>query len=236
LPKECLDVGTFDTEQEKRASCERLESASALTRVAGPINQPRRRHLALPSRSKLALFFCSVSTFLMSDGQTIQDDFKMELDRNMTISDLQTAGAFGKQASTQLESALTAATRVEMARINAALAKLSPGDQNLARAQVFCAIDQDSRLGSMGPIQKIMVKNQPVFLCCKGCEAETKAHPDETLVKVQNLKDRSASGAQPQIGAHLGLRSVAKCVALHDSLHPLHPPIATNFSVPGNAS
>lgn len=28
---------------------------------ATPINQPRRHHLALPSRSKLALFFCSVS-------------------------------------------------------------------------------------------------------------------------------------------------------------------------------
>ena len=70
------------------------------------------------------------------------------------------------------------------------MAKLSPNDQTLARAQVFCAIDQDSRLGSMGPIQKVMVKDQPVFLCCKGCEAEAKAHPDETLVKVQNLMSR----------------------------------------------
>ena len=57
---------------------------------------------------------------------------------------------------------------------------------------MFCAIDQDSRLGSMGPIQKIMVKNQPVFLCCKGCEAEARAHPDETLLKVQNLMSRMA--------------------------------------------
>ena len=33
-------------------------------------------------------------------------------------------------------------------------------------------LDQDSRLGSMGPIQKLMIKGQPVFLFCKGCEAE----------------------------------------------------------------
>ena len=70
------------------------------------------------------------------------------------------------------------------------MAKLSPRRSASGPAQVFCAIDQDSRLGSMGPIQKIMVKGQPVFLCCKGCEAEAKAHPDETLLKVQNLMSR----------------------------------------------
>jgi len=52
-------------------------------------------------------------------------------------------------------------------------------------------IDQDSRLGSMGPIHKIMVKNNPVFLCCKGCVAEAMAHPDDTLLKVQNLMSRN---------------------------------------------
>lgn len=118
----------------------------------------------------------------------IQYEFKMELDRNMTISDLQSAGAFGNPGAARVE--LTPVSPAELARINAAMAKLSPPDQALARAQTFCAIDQDSRLGSMGPIQKVMLKNQPVFVCCKGCEAEAKAHPDETLLKVQNLMSR----------------------------------------------
>jgi hypothetical protein len=121
---------------------------------------------------------------------SIQYEFKMELDRQLTIGDLQSAGAFATPAVSPLETALAAASPAEVARIQAALGKLSPQDQALARAQVFCAIDQDSRLGSMGPIQKIMLKNQPVFLCCKGCEAEAKAHPDETLLKVQNLMSR----------------------------------------------
>jgi uncharacterized protein (TIGR02231 family) len=116
----------------------------------------------------------------------IQYEFKMELDRNMTISDLQSAGASSNATSTQL----APVTPAELARINAALAQLSPADQALVRAQVFCAIDQDSRLGSMGPIQKMMIKNQPVFLCCKGCAAEARAHPDETLVKLRNLMIR----------------------------------------------
>jgi uncharacterized protein (TIGR02231 family) len=118
----------------------------------------------------------------------IQYEFKMELDKNMTISDLQSAGTSGSAASAHAD--LPPVTPAEQSKINAALARLSPADQAAARAQVFCAIDQDSRLGSMGPIQKLMIKNQPVFLCCKGCEAEARTHPDETLVKLQNLLNR----------------------------------------------
>ena len=116
-------------------------------------------------------------------------EFKMELDRQMTISEFQSVGAFGSPNPVG-PLLLVAASPEEQARIDAAMAKLSPEDQRLARAQVFCAIDQDSRLGSMGAIQKLMLKNQPVFLCCKGCEAEARAHPDETLLKVQNLMSR----------------------------------------------
>jgi hypothetical protein len=117
----------------------------------------------------------------------IEYEFKMELDRQMTISNFQSAGVFGQPGGGHQ---IAPPSPAEIALINANMAKLSPQDQQLARMQVFCAIDQDSRLGSMGPIQKIMLKNQPVFLCCKGCEAEAKAHPDETLLKVQNLMSR----------------------------------------------
>ena len=120
----------------------------------------------------------------------IQYEFKLELDRNMTISDFQSAGVFGQPTPSGPLTVVAAVTPAEQARIEAALAKLNPDDQRLARNQVFCAIDQDSRLGSMGPIHKLMVKNQPVFLCCKGCEAEARTHPDDTLLKVQNLMSR----------------------------------------------
>ncbi len=120
----------------------------------------------------------------------IQYEFKMELDRQMTISSFQSAGVFGQQPQNPLEHFVAAATPAELARIAANMAKLSPDDQRLASGQVFCAIDQDSRLGSMGPIMKLTLKGQPVFLCCKGCEAEARAHPDETLLKVQNLMSR----------------------------------------------
>jgi uncharacterized protein (TIGR02231 family) len=117
----------------------------------------------------------------------IQYEFKMELDKNMTIGDPQTIGVLSQPG---VDLALAPLTPAEQAKIAAAMAKLSPADQALAQAQMFCAVDTDSRLGSMGPIQKVMLKGQPVFLCCKGCEAEARAHPDETLQRVQALMTR----------------------------------------------
>jgi len=78
-------------------------------------------------------------------------------------------------------------TSAEAAKIKLAMAKLTPEDRRIAEAQFVCAIDQDSPLGSMGPILKVVIKGQPVFLCCKGCLAEAQAHPDDTLVKMQKL-------------------------------------------------
>ncbi len=42
----------------------------------------------------------------------------------------------------------------------------------------------------MGPIIKVMAKNQPMLVCCKGCEAEVKAHPDDALIQLQRLMQR----------------------------------------------
>jgi hypothetical protein len=82
--------------------------------------------------------------------------------------------------------------RVEELQIKAALEQLDPADQKLAEAQKFCAIEPENRLGAMGKPIKVMVKDQPVFLCCKGCEKAAKADPDKTLATVKKLKETSA--------------------------------------------
>jgi uncharacterized protein (TIGR02231 family) len=121
----------------------------------------------------------------------IQYEFKLELDRQMTISSFQTAGVFADAAQPANPApAARSLTSTEQAQIKAAMAKLSAEDRRRAEAQVFCAIDQESPLGSMGPILKVTIKGQPVFLCCKGCEAEARAHPDETLAQLQKLMAR----------------------------------------------
>ena len=116
----------------------------------------------------------------------INFEFRLELDRNMTIGGFQTASGRGAAADAPLP-VISAADQV---KVRAAMEKLSPEDRKLAEAQVFCAIDQDTALGSMGPIIKVMAKTQPLFVCCKGCEAEVKAHPDEALVQFQRLMQR----------------------------------------------
>lgn len=77
------------------------------------------------------------------------------------------------------------------AKIKAALAKLSPENRKLAEEQMMCPISGD-RLGSMGTPIKIMLKGQPVMLCCDGCQKDAKANPDKTLAKVKELREAKA--------------------------------------------
>ncbi len=79
----------------------------------------------------------------------------------------------------------------EEAEIRAARAKLSPEERRLVEAQEFCPVMKDSRLGSMGVPFKVMVNDQPVYLCCKGCRTRALADPAKTLAKVEELKAKS---------------------------------------------
>jgi hypothetical protein len=86
----------------------------------------------------------------------------------------------------------------EEAEIKKNLAKLSDDDRKLAEAQKYCAIEDDNRLGSMGVPVKIVLKDskgkdQPVFLCCKGCKDDAMKDAEKTLAKVEKLKAKAKS-------------------------------------------
>ncbi len=85
--------------------------------------------------------------------------------------------------------------KVAEVEINASLAKLSPEDRRAAEAQGFCPIMTDNRLGAMGPPVKILIGNQPVFLCCKGCRTRALANAEQTLTTVGELKAKVAQTA-----------------------------------------
>lgn len=133
----------------------------------------------------------------------INYEFKLELDRQMSIGSFQNAGGLRTEAAPAALPTVTSRAANPMppmsttdeARVKAAMAKLTPEDRKLAQAQVFCAIDQDSPLGTMGPIIKVMCKDRPVFLCCKGCEAEAKTHPEQTLAKLDKLMAKMKGAA-----------------------------------------
>jgi hypothetical protein len=81
------------------------------------------------------------------------------------------------------------------AKVRAALAKLDPADQKLAQEQRFCAVMSKHRLGSMGTPVKVLVQDQPVFLCCESCEEKALKNPERTLAKVREL--RTKGDAEP---------------------------------------
>jgi hypothetical protein len=69
------------------------------------------------------------------------------------------------------------------AEIQDNLARLKPADRELAEAQRFCPVLK-RRLGEMGPPIKMVIKGQPVFVCCKGCARKAQANPEKTLAIV----------------------------------------------------
>jgi hypothetical protein len=77
------------------------------------------------------------------------------------------------------------------ATIKANLAKLPEQDRKLAEAQKYCAVETDDRLGAMGIPVKILIKDQPVFLCCKSCVDEARRDPDKTLARVKDLQAKA---------------------------------------------
>lgn len=83
--------------------------------------------------------------------------------------------------------------KVDEAKVKANLAKLSPDDRKLAEEQKWCAVENDSRLGAMGTPIKIMINDQPVFVCCKACIKSAKKDPEKTLEKVKELKAKAAA-------------------------------------------
>ncbi|HEY7326105.1 MAG TPA: hypothetical protein VH592_00590 [Gemmataceae bacterium] len=90
-----------------------------------------------------------------------------------------------KQALADPDSTLA---RVEDLHIKAVLDKLDPDDRKMAEEQRFCAVEMENRLGSMGKPVKVIIKEQPVFLCCKGCERRALTNPNKTLAAVKKLK------------------------------------------------
>lgn len=76
--------------------------------------------------------------------------------------------------------------------IRANLLKLDPQDREAAAEQKYCAVETANRLGKMGKPIKMTIKDEAVFLCCKGCEEEAKKDPDKTLARVEELKIQTA--------------------------------------------
>jgi membrane fusion protein, copper/silver efflux system len=104
-------------------------------------------------------------------------------------------GGTGARSESSEPAARPSATDDREARIRNNLAKLSAEDRALAAQQVFCAVLEESRLGTMGVPIKLQIGGTTVFLCCPGCRAQALSDPQATLARAGKLRDAHAAPA-----------------------------------------
>jgi hypothetical protein len=98
------------------------------------------------------------------------------------------AGSSGREGSSGVSGVRPSTPQDEDAKVKAAFARLPGEDRRLAERQYWCPILKNSRLGLMGTPVKVVLQEQPVFLCCETCRKDAFANPKETLAKVETLK------------------------------------------------
>jgi membrane fusion protein, copper/silver efflux system len=104
-------------------------------------------------------------------------------------------GGTGSKAESTEPAPRSSVTNDREAQIRDNLAKLSTEDRALAARQVFCAVLQGSRLGTMGVPLKLQIEGTTVFLCCPGCRAQALSNPKATLAQAARLRDAHTSPA-----------------------------------------
>ncbi len=111
-------------------------------------------------------------------------------------------------------------------QIAEALAQLSPADRELAVRQRTCPV-ADSRLGSMGPPEKVDVNGTPVFICCDGCRSALLSDPRTYLDKLAaaaDEADQTRVPAPPPEGGRPAAERTPASPALERSSSPEHAP------------
>ena len=93
-----------------------------------------------------------------------------------------------------------------LSKIPVTVAMLDESDRARIERQKVCAVS-GGKLGSMGTPVKVLVGDQPIYLCCRGCLGKVQANPDAYLQKV------APAGSQAQAGASSGRIVVASATA-----------------------
>lgn len=169
---------------EKTSTGRDYDIVGRVTELAPDKSKIKIDHQAIPGYMQaMEMTFKVAGPEAVKDIQ-VGDDVKgkLRVDGEATIIALAKAVTASKSPDSRKVSDAAAAIKAE-------LAKLDPKDRELAEAQSLCPIT-DEPLGSMGPPTKVLIKGQPVFLCCKGCDKEATAEPEKTLAKINASKKK----------------------------------------------
>lgn len=72
-----------------------------------------------------------------------------------------------------------------LAKLNVSVAQLTEGDRAGVARQQVCPV-MGTKLGSHGTPIKMLVGDQPLYLCCKGCIRKLEADPQTYLAKISS--------------------------------------------------
>jgi hypothetical protein len=108
-------------------------------------------------------------------------------------------------------------TEATAKKIIAALAKLSDADRPAAEAQRWCAVTEDSRLGSMGTPVKVTISGKTVFVCCAGCKAKAAKNGPATLAKAAESKKVNSAMAKLSVEDRKAAEAQRLCAVMEES-------------------
>jgi Cu(I)/Ag(I) efflux system membrane fusion protein len=124
-------------------------------------------------------------------------------------------GSAAKAGPTDLANVRPTTPQDEDANVKAYLAQLSTPDRRLAEAQKVCPV-QKNRLGTMGTPVKVLLKGQPVFLCCTGCVKDAETDPDKALATAAETKKGDGKTPAPALSAGRAAKVKANLAKLSD--------------------
>lgn len=75
------------------------------------------------------------------------------------------------------------------AEVKVMLATLGADDQLRAEQQKYCPVMPDTRLGEMGPPQKVLLNGETMFLCCKNCVKIAQDDPARAVAQMRELRE-----------------------------------------------
>ena len=97
-----------------------------------------------------------------------------------------------------------------LSKLLVTVARLDDSDGARIQRQKVCAVS-GGKLGSMGTPIKVLVGDQPIYLCCKGCLGKVQANPEAYLQKV------APAGSQARTGAATGQLVVTSATAADEA-------------------
>jgi hypothetical protein len=124
-------------------------------------------------------------------------------------------GSGSKSGPADLANVRPTTPQDEDANVKAYLAQLSTPDRRLAEAQKVCPV-QKNRLGTMGTPVKVLLKGEPVFLCCTGCVKDAETDPDKTLTTAAETKKGDGKTPAPALSADRAAKVKANLAKLSD--------------------